>query len=397
MRPLRAAAAALLIFMLLVFGAQSFLNAWQVRYLPRLAATGDDEVVKGVSLMRVALKKPDVLVLLGSSELNFQDAYHPARLFSNKPTGFSVFVVGSGYRQSIHNLLALAALDREVKEKRLVLFLTPSWFGRNISAKAYQKNFSLLQAYEFAFDSHLSRPLSRRAAARLLALGSPGTDDGLLRIALQGMAADDAWSRARYYAVWPLGRTALTFLRLKDQVDLARHIYAKRMKPGLQQVARSQVDWDDLLSQAEAEARGKSTSNRFGIYDDYYIKYVAPRLGELRGSARDESWLTSSEYGDMQLVLDTLKELGAHPVFVSLPVMGEYYDFKGHAADDRKAYYRKVCDQIKSAGFPVVDFGDREYEPGFMRDPWHPGWKGSVNLARTLDDFYHDRLAAARR
>lgn len=384
--------AVLLCVSLLVVG-NAYVDRWQADYLHHIAPTGDDEAVKGVSLTAQAMKHDDILVMYGSSELNFQDEFHPARLFAGGATGFTTYVVGSGYRQSIHNFMALGALDKELRGRRIVLFLSPSWFGRTISEKAYRKNFSLLQAYEFAFDFHLSESLRQRGARRMMELGPPATDDPVLRAALAGMARGSLWGKIKYGLVWPLGRTTLAFLRAKDRLDLVRYVNSHRLRPEKQLTGPTELpSWAQLLADAGAKAKAGSQSNPFGIIDDYYQKNVAGHLDEIKDSAINETWLTSSEYGDFQLVLSELKEIQAKPLFISLPVMGGYYDFKGHMEPDRQAYYAKVRQMIEAAGFPVVDFGDREYEPGFMRDPWHPGWKGSVYIAQALDQFYHGVL-----
>lgn len=370
------------------------LGMWAHLLLDRYAKSGEDEVIKGLSLTRHALAQQDRLVVLGSSELTFQDEYHAARLFAGKPTGFDVHLVGSGYRQSIHNFLTLSALGQQLKGKSLVLFVSPTWFEGPISERAYKKNYSRLQAYELAFASTLSPELRRRGAERILELGAPTTNDELLTSGLRALAGGSVPDRLRYGLSWPLGRLALEFLRVKDDLDVIRGAFTHKFSTFKPQPA---PDWDALLATAERDAREHSGSNPFGIFDGYYAKYVEPRLDKLKDSARDETWLKSTEYADLQLVLDLLREQGAKPLFISVPVHGPYYDYKGHPRADREEYYRRVVAQIKAAGFPVADFSAGEYEPGFMRDPWHQGWKGSVQIAHTLDDFYHDRLTATGR
>jgi D-alanine transfer protein len=392
---LKACGAAILLIFCLTIIVRALVAQWELRYLDQLATAGDDEVVKGLSLTRQALRQPDRLLLIGSSELTMQDEFHAARLFATKPTGFSVYIIGSGYRQSIHNFVTLAALGADLKGKKVVLFVTPTWFGNEISETAYNKNFSLLQAYEFAFNSPLSPKLKQRAARRLLQLKSPGTDNTVLRATLQAYADGDNWAAIRKVALWPVGEEAIQYLRLKDEIQLARLILTKNLKPGTKPAQPAPVDWEKLLAQADLEARASTSSNTFGMQDSFYVKQVGPRLEKLRDSAVGESWLQSTEYGDMTLVMDTLRELGAQPLFVSLPVMGSYYDFKGFKAADRAMYYSHLKGIIHDAGFPVVDFGSKEYELGFMRDPWHPGWKGSVYIAQTIDQFYHGHLSAA--
>lgn len=387
---LGAAAIALCLVVALTLAADAWCGAYSARFLDRLAPTGEDEVIKGVYLTQMAINQPDRLVLLGSSELTFQDEYHAVKLFAGKPTGFSTFVVGSGYRQSIHNFLTISALGPSLKGKKVALFISPTWFTKKISDKAYKKNYSPLQAYEFAFHANFSPALKQEGAARLLSLGSPATDDPLLRGALSGLARGGLWGKAQYYVTWPLGQLSLAHLRFKDRTDILQLTVRKHLQPTHPAAARGAINWSRLEVKAMSEAKAKSTSNRFGMLDDFYARQVAPRLAELEGTACNETWLDSTEYDDLALVLRTLKEVQAEPLFISLPVLGPYQDFRGHPAADRKAYYARVHQMIEQAGFPLVDLGDCEYEPGFHRDPWHQGWKGSVKVAEALDRFYHD-------
>jgi len=393
----RAGAVAVLIFVGLFIVAQSLLTAWAARQLDTLAPTGEDEVVKGVYLNRLALSQPDRLVAMGSSELTFQDHYHAVRLLHDKPTGFNMHVIGAGYRQSIHNFLVLSSLGEQLKGKRLVLFVSPTWFTPDISERAYRRHCSAIQAYEFAYGSALSPELKQRGARRLLALKGPVLEDALLHTTLHALAEGGTWGRVRYLAAWPLGRSAQLYYRFKDRWDVARFSASKRNKPYKATRVEGALNWERLTRAAEQEATERSTNNRFGMANEFYSRYVGPKLAELQNSAAGETWLKSTEYADLELVLATLKELKAQPLFVSLPVMGSYYDFKGHPAADRQAYYAKVRTIIEDAGFPVVDYGPQENEPGFMIDPWHQGWKGAVGVAQTLDGFYHGRLPESRR
>jgi D-alanine transfer protein len=387
---LRTGLAAMALFLALTVTGRLLLGFWADRYLYTLAPMTEDETVKGIGLTREATRHQDLLLLLGSSELTFQDELHPARLFAGEPTGFDVYLVGSGYRQSIHNFLTLSALGTDIRGKQAVLFLSPSWFTPTIADTAYRKNFSHVQAYEFVYTSPLSPLLRQRGARRLLALGSPGTDDPILRTALQGLASGSAWGRLEYGVIWPLGRLRLETLRLKDDIDVLRLVLTRHLQPEPAHTTPSEEpNWDRLMAQAGQEAQEKSASNEFGIHDGYYSKFVGPRLEQIKDSATSETWLDSTEYADLDLVLATLKELRVKPLFISLPVMGRYYDFKGHALADRQAYYARIRETVQKAGFPVIDFGDKEYEAGFLRDPWHPGWKGSVSIAKALDQFYH--------
>lgn len=386
---LRAAAIAGSLVLALAVAAYGLMGTLASPYLEPLAPSGEDEVVRGLYLTRRALAQPDRLLLLGSSELTFQDQYHAVRLFATRPTGFATWVIGSGYRQSIHNLLLLGALGPELKGKRLVLFISPTWFTPQIEPRAYRKNYAPLHAYGFLFDQGLSPALKRDAAQRLLSLGEPATADPLLRNQLTGLARGGWRGRLQYALGWPIARLTYAQFQLSDRYGILRLVRVKRILPVPAQSLPAPIDWSALMAKATAEAQARTSGNPFGMADEFYTKQIAPRLNEAAGSARNERWVTSTEFDDLALVLRLLQEVGAEPLFISLPVLGAYQDFKGHAEADRAAYYARVRQQIAAAGFPVADLSGYEYTPGFHRDPWHQAWKGSVTIAEVIDRFYH--------
>lgn len=386
---LKAGAIALILCAALILTAQAALGSWTLRYLDRLAPEGEDEVVKGLALTRAALNRPDYLVALGSSELTFQDQFHAARLFNDKPTGFGLLAVGAGYRQSIHNFLVLAALGKDLEGKRLVLFVSPTWFAKPMSDKAYQKNYSSLQAYGFIEDKALSPRLKQRAAKRLLQLGSPATDDPLLRNALEAEASQTPAAHLEELAAEPFLRLSLAHQEFKDRLDLTRLIVNKHLQTGPRWTHPDGIDWPRLRQSADVAYAPHAGNNVFGMNRDFYRKFVEPKLAQIQNSATAETWQETPEYDDLQLVLDALQELKARPLFISLPVNGTYDDFRGHPAADRHAYYAKVRRQIEAAGFPVADLTDHENDPGYHNDPWHQGWRGSLDIAQVIDAFYH--------
>ncbi|MBJ8128279.1 D-alanyl-lipoteichoic acid biosynthesis protein DltD, partial [Bacillus cereus] len=81
----------------------------------------------------------------------------------------------------------------------------------------------------------------------------------------------------------------------------------------------------------------------------------------------------SPEYEDLQIVLDLLKQSGAKPLFISVPVKGPWYDYAGFPKERREAYYKKVHEQIEKAGYPIADFSNHEYDKYFLKDHMHLG------------------------
>ncbi|MXV42431.1 D-alanyl-lipoteichoic acid biosynthesis protein DltD, partial [Bacillus subtilis] len=76
------------------------------------------------------------------------------------------------------------------------------------------------------------------------------------------------------------------------------------------------------------------------------------------------------------------------PMFVTIPVNGKWYDYTGFPKKGRTDYYKKVNKQIRAKGFQVADFSGHEYDPYFMKDTIHIGWKGWVYVDKAIDEFY---------
>lgn len=51
--------------------------------------------------------------------------------------------------------------------------------------------------------------------------------------------------------------------------------------------------------------------------------------------------------------MDVLKQSKAEPLFVILPVNGEYYDYTGFPKKGRDDYYKRITAQIADNGFRI--------------------------------------------
>jgi D-alanine transfer protein len=133
--------------------------------------------------------------------------------------------------------------------------------------------------------------------------------------------------------------------------------------------------------------RRQSTNNPFLIIDSKYNKFKK-RVRSYKGTSKGRSYGQSVEYYDFQLLLDVLKQADANPLFVSIPVNGRWYDYIGFPKSGRTAYYKRIKQQIEAAGYPVADLSGHEYDPYFMKDTIHIGWKGWVYVDKAIKDFY---------
>jgi poly-D-alanine transfer protein DltD len=228
-------------------------------------------------------------------------------------------------------------------------------------------------------------------------LENPATLEGdpVLKFALTMLADGSPFSQAVYYAVLPLGKLQNLALRLQDDWEVVSFI---RQRPDLgpdvpRQEAR--LDWPSLLAEAERASQAQADNNPFG-FDNTYWRQNASKLTEQKGQRSDPSFLkyvqSATGWGDLELLLRGLRDLGAEPLILSAPMKGPYYDYWGVSAQARRAYYRKLRDLAQTYGAQMPDFSDHDLDRYFVVDyRSHLSPKGWAYYDQALDRFFHER------
>ena len=353
----------------------------------------------GVILQRKALQASDVLLLYGSSEMSLLNDYHPAKLFEGKPTHFVPFLVGHGGSQDLTHLLNIGSLGKDLKGKKLVVFLSPQWFATGgIPQSTFAGNFSPLHVYETLLNPTLATQTKRDIAIRLLDFPNVLKGYPMLAQMIRAYGSEPNWkSSALKVAYWPLEKIELAGLIIEDATKTVDHVNKLSPKLIAQNALTSSSSsspspsWESLRTEATHKGATLTTSNAMTLLDTYYYKYVAPRLQEMRNSDQKTKLFPSQEYNDLDLLMQILRQSGAEPLFVIIPMNGPWYDYTGIPASERKDCYERLATMIQQKGFELADFSSHEYEQYFLQDPWHLAWKGWVDVDEKLDLFYHER------
>jgi D-alanine transfer protein len=356
---------------------------------------------QGSAWQRAAFRAGDLLPIYGSSELLvYQGPFTASELFENYPTGFSVFPLGRGGTTSLITLQSLAALGSELRGRKVVLSLSPSWFFNRldlIDHEHYPGNFSAQHANDLVFSDQLSLGLRRELAPRLLQNPATLANDPLLQFGLARLADDRSLSLALYWAAWPLGRLHTQIMDLQDHWEslaFLREASASGLSEPTRQPARP--DWDSLKSKSQQQARAHSQSNPWG-FDDAVWAENANRLDNRERTRSTNQFVRmieeASEWRDLDLLLRGLQELGARPLVLCMPIHGPYYDYLGVNRAGRDVFYRKLRQATAPYGVPTYLFEEHDGDRDFLFDPWsHLNGRGWVFYDQILDAFYHDTL-----
>jgi len=357
------------------------------RYVHALAPDFSDAKLQGAALQRAAFAEDDLLILYGSSELTQDVPTTAVRFFQDYPTGFRVFPVGKHGTGALAVLQKVAAVGPGVRGRKAAFSISPGFFFYEVfDPGQYEGNFSTLQAYELAFSPLLSRELKRDVARRMLAFPNTLDDDWLLETALNRLAGDSAADRLLYDALRPLGALNNAIGRAQDHVEATLHI----------------LDEDTTLETAPARGRRvlnwsrlvKNTANVMGGLVDKKRKQATklrPKIS--RDKAFIETVGKAKEWTDTELLLRTLRELGAQPLLLTMPVEDIRLEAAGLSPAARRVFTERLDRLAQRYDFPLLDFREYENDPGFLSDFFdHLSEKGWIYYNRELDNFYHDRI-----
>jgi D-alanine transfer protein len=102
----------------------------------------------------------------------------------------------------------------------------------------------------------------------------------------------------------------------------------------------------------------------------------------------------STEWLDLELLLDALQQLGARPLLLSMPIAGAFYDRLGVTREERHdLYYERLRDLAGRHGVPLVDFEAEDEDTAFLSGVGsHLSPEGWLYYDDALDRFYHGSL-----
>ena len=370
----------------------------EARYVHALAPELFQQKMQGSALQAEAFRQPDLLPLYATSELDtFVGPYTASEFFGTYPTGFMVFSVGRQGTLPLIILQDLAAVGSDLQGKKVAICASPTFFraAGPIRDDYYGGSFSAMHAAELALSTELSFDVKQAAARRMLEYPDTVRSAPLLTFILERLADDFPPSRALYYGAFPLGKLQTLALRLQDHWETLAYI---RQRPDLSpEVPRraERLDWESLTAQAEHEAERRADNNPFGFDAEYWRRNGDSLLRE-RGRGTDGAYRRSlreeMDWDDLPLLLRGLRELGAEPLILSVPIKGVFSDYWGVSFAARAEYYHQVREVTKPYRVRLLGFEEFDRDQYFTADRSHPSQKGWIYYDRALDAFYHGTL-----
>src|SRR5215469_10380131 len=324
---------------------------------------------QGLAFERAAARRPDILLLYGSSELIDPIPNRASDFFAGAPTGFQVCPVGKAGATSLIILQKLGALGADLRGRKVAISLSASSFLRpDVRPDYYAGNFSVIAASNILFANAIDFDLKAAIAKRILQFPDTLAEDSLVELAARCFASGRTSDRIILMAIWPLGKLKNAMLDLQDHFEALVYILAG---------GRPAPDWLRPDHPHTLHARSAKDPKHKSL--------------DAIGSARDAAFRSriagAGEWTDLELLFRTLAELKADPLILSMPI--DAHAAAGVSRSAREVYYERMRGLAERYHFPVVEFEQHDADPGFLitrRE--HPTPRGWMIYNRALDDFF---------
>ena len=329
----------------------------------------------------------NTILALGSSEFRHgkKMSSHPINVF--KDNAFNMMMVGAGYYQSLFHTVELASVEGGMKNRKVVLILSPQWFTpEGVLAPAYASRFSEDNFIAMLQNKKLSKSTKNYILSRseaLLKTDDPQTLDRVKCYERVFLKKDASFADRQYV------RFYRKFLAEKSKISIFAAAKANGIKKYDPQKLGKQIepDWERYRQLAEEEGKRDGGGNPFYISDKIYEKKIKSQLAKKKDSEVNSSYAKSPEYDDLRCFLQVCQETGMEPMLVMMPVNGYWYDYVGFPKKERKQYYKNIRAIAAEYNIKLADFAKDEYTRYFFLDKVHLGWKGWLAVNESIYNF----------
>lgn len=317
------------------------------------------------------------LLTFGSSEFSTPSRLVPqvpSQVFGTTDYGLRPMLVGEAFDQSLWHTIALGAYaDAGIPHQKAVLIVAPGWFtDGGQDAETFQARFSYSLYQRFCANPQIPDDVKQQVQSRLAQLG---VDETQLQAASPSLPQDFL--------------NGIVFGAL-DDLKLRQSLLEVRGK-GMERVTAQNAEtpnFEALRQEAAETAAQMSTTNDWGLEDDFYTQQLQPVFDDLAGSRSGETYSQTPEYDDLDCYLAVADACGIEVLVVISPVMGPYYDHIGIDQQTRNSCYDHIRSVVGThPGAKIADFSDREYEKYFLYDIVHFGWTGWIDVEQALYEF----------
>ena len=340
-----------------------------------------------------ALTDPNMrfIPFLGSSEWVRFDSVHPAVLAEKYNRPYRPYFLGQAGATSLIHYFGLQQILPEIENKQAVFVISPQWFTQSdVDSSAFQSYFNSDQLT--AFLENQSGDVASRYAANRLLKQNPGVSmKGIVEKLAKGEKLSEFDQRMITISAQLNEKQSALFgqfsirgrLRYKDHVEE----YLSSLP--------DKFSYEELENIARKEGEENTTNNDLGMENHFYNTQIKKDLKKWEGHQKNYNFLKSSEYNDLQLVLDQFAKSKVNVLFVFQPVNKKWMDYTGLSEEMYQHSVEKIRYQLESQGFTnIADFSKNGGDPYFVKDTIHIGWLGWLAFDKVVNPFLSNPTTA---
>ena len=376
--------AGLLVFLLIFFypTSKSYNLSKEKRYAAAVSTQSFRERFQKVR----ALSDPSLrfIPFFGSSEWIRFDSMHPAVLAEKYNRSYRPYFLGQAGAASLNQYFGMQQILPELENKQAVFVISPQWFTETEYEPAvFRRYFNTDQLG--AFLENQSGDLSSRYAATRLMKKYPNV---VLGDIVKKITEGERLSEIDKTLIDTLARFNQKQSFLFGQLSVNDgEKYRDRVEKYLKDLP-DKFSYDELREIAVKDAEANTTNNDMGMENRFYDTQVKKDLKKWKDYQKNYNFLKSSEYNDLQLILNQFANSKVNVLFVIQPVNKKWMDYTGLNQDMYQHAVEKIRYQLESQGFTnIADFSKNGAEPYFVKDTIHIGWLGWLAFDKAVDPF----------
>ena len=376
--------AGLLVFLLIFFypTSKSYNLSEEKRYAAAISTQSFRERFQKVR----ALSDPSLrfIPFFGSSEWIRFDSMHPAVLAEKYNRSYRPYFLGQAGAASLNQYFGMQQILPELENKQAVFVISPQWFTETEYEPAvFRRYFNTDQLG--AFLENQSGDVSSRYAATRLMKKYPNV---VLGDIVKKITEGERLSEIDKTLIDTLARFNQKQSFLFGQLSVNDgEKYRDRVEKYLKDLP-DKFSYDELREIAVKDAEANTTNNDMGMENRFYDTQVKKDLKKWKDYQKNYNFLKSSEYNDLQLVLNQFANSKVNVLFVIQPVNKKWMDYTGLNQDMYQHAVEKIRYQLESQGFTnIADFSKNGAEPYFVKDTIHIGWLGWLAFDKAVDPF----------
>jgi D-alanine transfer protein len=331
-----------------------------------------------------SLKNPNQLTIFGSSELS--SSPYCSHNFLPDSMGIPAVAFGHAFHQSFSILCELLAGYEFLKNSKICIVISPSWFstsGTNTEAftEFVRPNFLKIIACNSAIDLKYK-----------IAIGNfieHHRDEFSVMTNTMNYYCDMYHRSSRFNSEFVSAHIRLLMQKIHAcNFEIENVVY----DPIISQpnYSESKKFTPDYLKMMQQDFLSKITNNNIYVNDEYYQQYLLSDSGTTRRDSISIVDLKSNqEMEDFKLVVDLLAEQNANCSFIIQPVNPYYYEH----AERYQPLVDSLTNLLDSKNFPYLNLyvnDKKDYEPGILNDVMHLGDYGWMKINIFLDSIYDE-------